>query len=290
PGPPTPQLGAALRLIADLESSGGAYVFRISEASLRRALDAGRTGDQLRAFLAEGSRTPIPQALRYLIDDAARRHGSVRVGGVSSYLRSDDPALLDRAGADRRLDGRRLHRLAPTAAVSDLSVEELLRVLREAGFAPMPENEAGAVIADAPAPARAPARRRADRLGPRRPSDAELAATVARLRVADAILSGAPAPPGAGPIHGLTSARTLELLRAAVVGGRAVGLALAESEGTLVARVLEPISLGGGQIRGYDPRSPGRLVSYSLHRIASVQDLGPVEAAQELESGEVTRG
>jgi len=43
--------------------------------------------------------------------------------------------------------------------------------------------------------------------------------------------------------------------------------------------MLEPISLGGRHVRGYDPRSPDRLTSYPLHRITSVLDLGPVEAA-----------
>lgn len=280
PGPPDPELGRTLRLIADLESSGGAYVFRISEATLRRALDAGRSAEDLRGFLGDRSRTPIPQALSYLIDDAARRHGSLRAGAVSSYLRSEDPALLDQVSADRRLGGRGLHRLSATVAVSDLAVGELLRLLRDAGFAPMPEDGDGLIIAAGPEPVRAPQRRAPGRVTTRRTSAAELAAAVARLRSSDAILSGAPATPAGGPsIPGVTSARTLELLRAAVVGGRTVGLAVAESEGTVVARMLEPISLGGGHVRGYDPRSPDRLTSYPLHRITSVLDLGPVEAA-----------
>ena len=42
-----PALGVELGLIADLESTGGAHVYRITERSVRRALDAGRTGRQL---------------------------------------------------------------------------------------------------------------------------------------------------------------------------------------------------------------------------------------------------
>ena len=34
----------------------------------------------------------MPQPLAYLVDDVARRHGSIRVGPAGSYLRIDDAA------------------------------------------------------------------------------------------------------------------------------------------------------------------------------------------------------
>ena len=43
PGPPTAELATELAATADLESTGGASVYRVTEASLRRALDSGRT-------------------------------------------------------------------------------------------------------------------------------------------------------------------------------------------------------------------------------------------------------
>ena len=283
PGPPTPQLRGMLRLLGDLESSGGASVYRIGEASIRRALDSGRTGADLQGFLAASSRTPVPQALEYLIDDVARRHGALRVGSASAYLRCDDPALLDRVAIDRRTAPLGLLRLAPTVAVSTADVGRVLEVLRDAGFAPMAEGPDGLVLVSGPAAARSTDRpRRREPVTVRRTSRDQLAATVARMRSGDRILSGAPtAPsvPGLPAIPGMTSARNLELLRGAIRGGRTVGLAMAESEGTITARMLEPISLGGGAVRGYDPRERDRLISYPLHRITSVLDLGPVEIA-----------
>ena len=47
------------------------------------------------------SRTPVPQPLTYLIDDVARRHGLLRVGAAGTYLRCDDPAVLDELMAGR---------------------------------------------------------------------------------------------------------------------------------------------------------------------------------------------
>ncbi|MCE0534542.1 helicase-associated domain-containing protein, partial [Kineosporia rhizophila] len=83
-----------LMLMAEVESRGGASVFRFTTASVRRALDAGRTGEDLTRWLTEHSRTPVPQPLEYLIGDSARRYGRLRVGVASAYLRADDEALL----------------------------------------------------------------------------------------------------------------------------------------------------------------------------------------------------
>ena len=85
---------ASLAMLADVESSGGATVYRFTESSVRRALDAGRSASECHAFLAAVSRTAVPQPLTYLIDDVARRHGRLRVGAASclpSLRRPRDP-------------------------------------------------------------------------------------------------------------------------------------------------------------------------------------------------------
>ncbi len=105
PGPLVADLAHALALMADVESTGGATVYRFSEASVRRALDAGRSASDLHALLAKHSTTPVPQPLSYLVDDMARRHGRIRVGrgGVLHPLRRREPALR----APRRQEERR---------------------------------------------------------------------------------------------------------------------------------------------------------------------------------------
>ncbi len=118
PGPLTADLARELSLAADVESTGGATVYRFSAGSVRRALDAGRTGDALLALLRERSRTPVPQPLRYLIEDVARGHGRIRVGTASAYVRCDDPAVAAEIAADRRAAELRLRPLAPTVLVS----------------------------------------------------------------------------------------------------------------------------------------------------------------------------
>ena len=65
-----------------------------SVGSVRRAFDLGRLRTSFHTWLVEHSRTPVPQPLTYLIDDVARRHGVLRLGTASTYLRCDDETVL----------------------------------------------------------------------------------------------------------------------------------------------------------------------------------------------------
>src|SRR5699024_12585992 len=107
-----------LALVADVESTGGATVYRFTEASIRRALDAGRGTADITALLENHSRTTIPQALHYLITDVGRRHGRLRAGAVCRYLRCAEPTLLEELVSDRRAQDLGLVRLSPSGAAS----------------------------------------------------------------------------------------------------------------------------------------------------------------------------
>ena len=273
PGPPESSMGAELGLVADLESTGGAHVYRLTERSVRRALDAGRSGEQLLAFVEQRSRTPVPQALRYMIDDAARRHGVLRAGAASSYLRCDDASLLTRVLADRAVDSLNLRIIAPTVVISDAPVNRVLDALRTAGYSPAAEAPGGALItlgADAP---RAPNRPAARSIVSRAvgDSDAQLVEAVRRMRSGDALAETAHlVPPVAAQIPGVTSAATMELLRRAVREDQLVWLGMAEADGSATAHEIHPISLAAGIVRGYERGRDG-LVAYPVHRITAVR-------------------
>jgi Helicase conserved C-terminal domain len=132
-----------LDLLADVESAGAATVYRFSETSLRRGFDAGRSAEELLAWLGERAPKGIPQPLRYLIEDLARRFGRARVGPASSYVRSDDPALLVEAVRARKTARLNLRLLAPTVAVSDAEPDVVVRTLRDAGYLAAPEEVDG---------------------------------------------------------------------------------------------------------------------------------------------------
>src|SRR6185436_1423562 len=84
PGRLEGRLAQFMRMVADVESRGGATVHRFSAGSVRRALDAGWTSAQVLSMLEDSSTTPVPQPLAYLVGDVARRHGQTRVGSAST--------------------------------------------------------------------------------------------------------------------------------------------------------------------------------------------------------------
>jgi len=273
PGPPAPELQRELGLVADLESTGGAAVYRIGPVSVRRALDAGRTGSDLQHFFSARSRTPVPQALQYLINDVATQHGRLRTGTATSYLRCDDEALLNRVLAGPGLDNLGLVRIAPTVVISSAAISTVLDRLRRAGFAPAAESSDGAIVnlaADAP---RVPARQhsRIARVRASAVGDAQLTEVVNRLRASErlaaAVLNSASRV--SQQVPGVTSASILELLRTAVREELTIAIGYVDDTGTPSQRRLLPISLGGGMIRGHDPED-GRLRSYPLQRITTV--------------------
>ena len=182
-----PELASDLNLLADVESAGGATVYRITEASLRRAMDAGRTASELHELLATHSATPVPQALTYLVDDIARQHGRLRGGHAASFLRAEDEVLLSEVLAHPIAGALGLRRIAPTVLVSPLDLTELLDGLRSAGFSPVAEDAAGAVLDLRPAVRRIPAHPRpAARRWPPAELDAQrVAELVGRMRAGD---------------------------------------------------------------------------------------------------------
>jgi len=277
PGPPTTELARELGLAADLESTGGASVYRVTEMSVRRALDSGRSGADLAALFTQRSRTPVPQALSYLIDDVAKRHGLLRSGAATAYLRCDDESLLTRVIADRAVSSLEFRRIAPTVAVSPASVNRVLEVLRAANYAPAGEAADGQALSLDAHPPRVTARSsaRISRLRPATNTTNHLTEVVNRLRAGDQIseLSRRVQAP-ASTVPGVTTASTLALLRDAIRRSQTVWLGYVDAHGSASRHTIAPISLGGGMVRGIDASS-GRLESFALHHITGVGALEP---------------
>ncbi|MEO7260294.1 MAG: helicase-associated domain-containing protein [Jatrophihabitantaceae bacterium] len=273
PGPPAPDLQRELNLVADLESTGGASVYRISPVSLRRALDAGRTGSDLQQFFASRSRTPVPQALHYLINDVATQHGRLRTGTATSYLRCDDESLLNRVLAEPGLEPLSLVRIAPTVLISPAAISTVLDRLRRAGFAPAAESADGAVLSFAADTPRVPARQhsRISRVRAHSIGESQLVEVVNRLRASERLAAAVTNSTSrvSQQIPGVTSASILELLRTAVREELTLAIGYVDDTGTPSQRTLLPISVGGGMLRGHDP-DDGRLRSYPLQRITTV--------------------
>ncbi len=272
PGPPTTELAEELALAADLESTGGASVYRITEGSVRRALDAGRSGADLAALVSVRSRTPVPQALSYMIEDVSRRHGVLRAGAASAYLRCDDEALLSRVLAERDVASLQLRRLASTVVIASAPVAKVLEVLRQAGYAPAAEAPDGAVITLSAQAPRATSRTPVRVIRPRSSLESASALTelVRRIRSGDTLTElSHRVQPIVQQVPGVTSATTMALLRQAIRDGRRVLLGHADPDGTASRHTILPISLAGGFVRGHETATQ-RLQSFALHRLTAV--------------------
>ncbi|MFM9034683.1 MAG: helicase-associated domain-containing protein [Mycobacterium sp.] len=261
PGPLQRELAEELAAVATLESAGAAMVYRVGEQSVRHALDTGRTADGLRRFFEANSKTPVPQGLNYLINDVARRHGQLRVGIAASFIRCDDPVLLSHAVSAPALGSLEVRLLAPTVAVSQAPIAEVLAALRQDGFAPAAEDSSGAVVDLRRRRARLPASlvRRTARAVPK-PNPESLATVVSVLRRVDS-----------SPAGGLRvdPAVAMALLQQAAVLGTDVLIGYVDAAGVATQRVVRPLALRGGQLTAWDP-AQGRPREFAVHRVTSV--------------------
>ncbi|MGO9253863.1 MAG: helicase-associated domain-containing protein [Mycobacterium sp.] len=259
PGPLQRELAQQLATVATVESAGAAMVYRVSERSIRHALDIGKTRDWMHQLFANHSKTRVPQGLTYLIDDVARRHGQLRIGMAASFVRCEDPTLLAQAVA--AAEELQLRALAPTVAVSPAPIAEVLGALRAAGFAPAAEDSSGSVVDVRPRGARVPTpqQRRPYRAAPR-PNTESLNALVAVLRKVTA------APFGNIRVD---PAVTMSLLQRAAREQDTLVIGYLDAAGVATQRVVAPITVRGGQLVAFDSAS-GRLRDFAIHRITSV--------------------
>ncbi|MER7728030.1 helicase C-terminal domain-containing protein [Streptomyces sp. NPDC096323] len=278
PGPLERPLADMLGVLADIESKGGATVYRFTPGSVRRALDAGQSAADLHAFLAVHSRTPVPQPLSYLIDDVARRHGHLRIGAASSYVRCDDEAVLNEILADKRSATLRLRRLAPTALAAQIDPASLLDGLRDMGYAPAAESAEGDVLITRAGAVRTPPRTAPVPVpeGPPVPDPTLLGAAVRAIRAGDTAATvvhkdTGPASP-AGALPRTTSAETLVTVQAAAMTGSAIWIGYVNAEGAASQRVIAPVRVEGGYVTAYD-HTADEVRTYPLHRITGVAEL-----------------
>ncbi|MFI5756226.1 helicase-associated domain-containing protein [Streptomyces sp. NPDC051569] len=294
PGPLLRPLAELLSITADIESKGGATVYRFTPGSVRRALDAGQSASDLHDFLRAHSRTPVPQPLAYLIDDVARKHGHLRVGVASAYVRCDDEAVLDEIVADKRSQGMRLRRLAPTVLAAQAEPALLLDGLRAMGFAPAAESAEGDVLITRAHAHRTPPRSAPVPItdGPPVPGPTLLGAAVRAIRAGDLAatvvrkpvpepskppaMSGAgtpaAAPSGTGDLPRTTPAETLATVQAAAMTGSAVWIGYVNADGAASQRVIAPVRVEGGYVTAYD-HTADEIRTYPLHRVTGVAEL-----------------
>jgi hypothetical protein len=223
------------------------------------------------ALLEAVSRTPVPQPLTYLVDDAARTFGTVRVGRAEAFLRADDEMALTEVLHHPRAASLGLRRIAPTVLVSTTPLDVLLPRLRELGVSPLVEGADGSVHVARPDRLRA----RPSRRGPARRTDqvrveARYAQVVSAIRTGDRV--AATRPPSSPE---LTPIGSLAALREAVEAGRTVLIGYVDNQGLSGERLVDPVSVDGGWLTARDHRADN-VRRFAVHRIRTVN---PVDTA-----------
>lgn len=266
PGPLESQLARRLQMVAEVESRGGATVYRFTPASVRRALDVGWSAAEVHAFVTSVSRTPVPQPLTYLIDDTARTFGSIRVGHAEAFLRADDETALTELLHHPKAGSLGLRRLAPTVLISNTPIDVLLPRLRELGIAPVVEAADGSVHIARPDTLRAhtPKERRGRSVAAARES-ARVAQVVTAIRAGDRAEASRPAATEA-----LTPSGAMAALREAIETGTTVLIGYVDNHGTSTDRLVDPVGLEGGTLTAHDHRSDD-VRAFTVHRITAVR-------------------
>jgi len=265
PGPLTVELANTIGTLADIESRGGATVYRFSEASIRRGLDHGQTGDQIKDFLKRTSKTPVPQPLEYLINDVAKRHGRLRVGTSNSYIRCEDEALIQQITVDKKLDHLRLRKLAPQVLISDIEISEVIATLRESGYLPAAENSTG-ILVSAPAIRRAKSRPKPPRVISdfQNPSDVVISSAVRALRAGQKASAHKPRE-----VPRTTANETLALLHQYIEEEASLTIGYADTNGGVSNRLIDPLKISLGTLMARD-HATGQVESFRIPRITGV--------------------
>ena len=263
PGPVIPELDARLRLIADVETRALATTYRVSEATINRALTAGETADGIRSFLSGISLSGLPQPLDYLITGAAARFGSLRVGrltepstdqfGAQSYVTAEDASQLSAIMVDHGLIPLGLTRVGPHRALSRFDEDIVFWSLSEARYPVAAEDAQGRIVQ---------LRRRVVTRAPIAEQESPAQAIVRRLR-----LAGEPTSDENG------KAWLERQLDTAIKAKLGLTVTVAMPDGSTVDLQLEPASVAGGRLRARDRRS-------DLERtlpLSSITAVGPAE-------------
>ncbi|WP_192497083.1 helicase-associated domain-containing protein [Gulosibacter chungangensis] len=148
PGPLSGILDQQLRRVADLERRALASEYRLTSASLMRALNEGMGEAEIRSFLDTISLTGIPQPVDYLISSTAAAHGRVRVQaadfgtGLATRIVVADSQLRDTLAVDTAL-GTLALRPSGADLLSRVSPHVAHAALLDARYAAILEDENG---------------------------------------------------------------------------------------------------------------------------------------------------
>ena len=278
PGPLEHEISQSLAMMAEIESRGGATVYRFSEATIRRALDHGKTGDEIKSFLTKTSKTPMPQPLEYLIADVAKKHGKLRVGNTSSFIRCEDTALISQIMNDKKLEILGLRRIAPEVVICQMDATDAMRILRESGYLPAGESANGMMLTGVKSN-RALTKPRPPRIigEVELPTDESLVVAIRSLRTGEKSTHRQTrlrqvANEALGALPRTTANETMDVLQQYISEEKTLSIGYADNNGGVTHRIIDPMRISAGALIARD-HATGEVQSFRIPRITGVAPL-----------------
>src|SRR5690625_170863 len=260
PGRPAPSL-AWLWQVARVEQRGAAQVLRLTEESVRHALDAGWKASTILDKLTAATRTEVPQPVAYLLRDVERQFGQVRAHRAQSVITTTHAASASEIHANPNFTELKFELVAPTVLISPAPLPEVLATLRAHGHSPLADRVAADPTRDA---RRRPSARGSLQVG-----------QPVSIILDDAAPHRALMAIRAGEKQASTSAALSEpliaqqRLTALYTAGRTGWITLVDGGGKTQRRLAKIVGLSEGRARLHDVERESELV-VQLHRIVAV--------------------
>ena len=144
-GPISPALHGALDSFAISEELGLASRFRLSQLSISHFLETGGTIAEVAAALEQFSNKELPQPVRYLLVDAERKFGQLKIhAGRPTLISSTDPILLTQLANEKSLAHLALQ-TTEEGLCTNAGVELTYFSLRSCSYAAIMVGEGGVI-------------------------------------------------------------------------------------------------------------------------------------------------
>lgn len=233
-GPVSKEHRRTLNAVAHRDLGGLVPRYRLSAASVLRALHDGHPADALLEAVSSACANPLPHTMAALIDDTLRRASevSLKTEGTGTTITTSRAEKTSELALDPRLDMMGLHERDENTLHTSWPIERVQNALTQAAIPALPESparsrEGGDADATVLTAAPAGASGRDDAIG----------ALFRDVREAEA--RGVPAGVG-------------NMIDVAIEGKISLDISVEMPDASLVRFVMEPRALSGGRLRGVE--------------------------------------
>jgi hypothetical protein len=220
----------------------------------------------------------MPQPLEYLISDVSKKHGKLRVGNTSAFIRCEDTALISQIMNDKRLEILELRRIAPEVVICDHDATDTMRILREAGYLPAGESATG-IMLTGPRSNRAVTKPRPPRvIGEiELPSEENLNAAIRAIRTGEKSTHKQThlrqaANEALGALPRTSANETMDLVNRYILEEKSLSIGYADNNGAVTHRIIDPIRVSAGAVIARD-HATGEVQTFRIPRITGVAPL-----------------